>query len=260
MKTSLGIVVPVFNEEQRLDFQYFSSIAALPNVKLVFIDDASKDGSFELIKNFSNNNSGVSCLSLRENVGKPNAIRLGWIYLQETFHCDYLGFLDADGAFCLDDVRNLTSKVLGVDKWIGSDGGLSSPQIPNAYWSSRIGLSGRQINRSRSRYILGRILATLIRIFYKGLPWDTQSGFKLFKNEDLFISSITPNFKCRWLFDIELLLRIRRVESSYMVWEEPLLKWRDVPGSKISHRGYFYIFKDLIYLLVFFKFERKTRE
>lgn len=256
MKTSIGIVVPVFNEDQRLDFEYFSRIAALQNVRLMFIDDASKDESLVLIKNFSNGKTNVSFQSLTENVGKANAIRLGWIYLKESFHCDYLGFLDADGAFSFEDVRNLTSRVLGIDEWIGSGQGQSSPEKPNAYWSSRIGLSGRHINRSRTRYILGRILATLIRLFYNGLPWDTQSGFKLFKNEDVFISSITPKFKCRWLFDIELLLRIRRIEGNYIVWEEPLLRWRDVPGSKISFKGYFYIFKDFIYLLTVFKFER----
>jgi dolichyl-phosphate beta-glucosyltransferase len=260
MTAFLGIVVPVYNEDQRLNFHYFSSIAALPNVSLVFVDDASTDSSLELIKAFSDGERNVSFLSLGENVGKANAIRSGWIHLQNSLSCDFLGFLDADGAFCLEDVRNLTNKVLGPQTDIRFVESMKGAEFPNAYWSSRIGLSGRHINRSRSRYILGRILANLIRVFHKGLPWDTQSGFKIFRNEEVFISSIQPHFKCRWLFDIELLLRMRRKESRYIVWEEPLFQWEDVPGSKVSLKGYLQIIKDFFYLLTRFKFEGNCYE
>jgi glycosyltransferase involved in cell wall biosynthesis len=258
MSKFIGIVVPVFNEEYRLDFDYFSKIAALPNIKLVFVDDASTDNSLALIRGFSERIENMTFLSLDENLGKANAVRFGLINLHRTFDCHFLGFLDADGAFSFEDVRGLSQKALGGAIGARLVDDMQDSNAINAYWSSRIGLSGRRINRSKVRFVLGRILANLISVFYRGLPWDTQSGFKLFKNEDIFISSIENDFKCKWLFDIELLLRLRKSDFGYMVWEEPLFTWRDVPGSKISFKGYLLIIKDFFYLLSMFRFERNS--
>jgi dolichyl-phosphate beta-glucosyltransferase len=258
MSKFIGIVVPVFNEEYRLDFDYFSKIASLPNVKLVFVDDASTDNSLALIRDFSDQSENMAFLSLGKNVGKANAVRFGLMNLHKTFDCDFLGFLDADGAFSFDDVKGLTKKALGGVINAGLVGAVNDSHTINAYWSSRIGLSGRRINRSKIRFVLGRILANLIGVFFKGLPWDTQSGFKLFKNDGVFISSIENAFRCKWLFDIELLLRLRRFDYGYTVWEEPLFTWRDVPGSKVSFKGYIQIVKDFFCLLSMFRFERNA--
>ena len=134
-------------------------------------------------------------------------------------------------------------------------------QLFDAFWSSRIRLSGRSITRSKVRYLFGRILATIIKIFFKDLPWDTQSGFKIFRNETRFNSSLENRFSCRWLFEIELLLRIKRSGGqSYNIWEEPVTTWRDISGSKVSLRGYFVILRDLIFLVLHFRNRRVQNE
>jgi dolichyl-phosphate beta-glucosyltransferase len=250
MKINIGIVVPVFNEQSRLDFSYFSKLGELSTVKFIFVDDGSTDGTESMIREFVNGTSNFSFIRLNENVGKANAIRAGWIHLNEIFDFSVLGFLDADGAFAAKDVAHLialSSSTFEADH--PQTPTLSTPLI-NAFWSSRINLSGRTIVRSSRRYLLGRIFASLIKVFFKGLPWDTQSGFKLFQNDSNFRSCFRLPFTSRWLFDIELLLRLRNSRSSqYIVWEEPVSKWHDVPGSKLTFSQYFTITSDLLKLI-----------
>jgi hypothetical protein len=165
-----------------------------------------------------------------------------------------LGFLDADGAFSFFDINELILKFNHRSDNPSLVGHRLPPGDFNAVWSSRIQLSGRKINRSPGRFLLGRILATVVRTTFSGLPWDTQSGFKLFNNSQLFRAAFQQEFKCRWLFDIELLLRIRaNFKTDYSIWEEPVSEWKDISGSKVGFRGYRIIIKDFFILFYNYK-------
>lgn len=255
MTSRIGIVVPVYNEAKRLSPEYFMSLVAVKDLDLLFVDDGSTDDSLHKLESLVSQSDAMMILSLPNNVGKANAIHRGWAHFENLHDYDFLGFIDADGAFNITDVEFLKTLALSSDD--------SFPMgIPNSvkmgfdsFWSSRINLSGRIICRSRQRYFLGRVLASLIKLFFKNLPWDTQSGFKLFRNEEVFRSAIQSRFRCRWLFDIELLLRLQRLcAGNYKVWEQPVSTWRDVPGSKVSWRGYFEILKDFFRLVHEFGF------
>ncbi len=69
--------------------------------------------------------------------------------------------------------------------------------------------------------------------------YDTQCGGKLFRNSELLKTSLQLPFLSRWVFDVELIGRLRIGTKSLPGYaladflEVPLDEWIDVGGSKI---------------------------
>jgi dolichyl-phosphate beta-glucosyltransferase len=69
--------------------------------------------------------------------------------------------------------------------------------------------------------------------------YDTQCGAKLFRATPALEAAVAEPFLSRWIFDVELLGRLMTgaagapALTEEQVVEEPLLSWRDVPGSKL---------------------------
>ena len=82
---------------------------------------------------------------------------------------------------------------------------------------------------------MGRIVSTYLCYKWPNSPYDTQSGFKIFINTEYFTKSIQEPFKTRWFFDIELLVRLKSFkQNELIIWEEPLMSWKEIANSKIS--------------------------
>jgi len=104
MKADFTAVVPVLNELESLP----ELISQLDDVfvkmkktyEIVFIDDGSSDGSLEFMKKIEKDEKNVRVFSFRRNMGKANALSLGF----EKSHGDYILTLDAD---LQDDPSNL---------------------------------------------------------------------------------------------------------------------------------------------------------
>lgn len=219
------IVVPCFNEAGRWDAAYWDAMLAVEGVQWVFVDDGSTDGTAALLAETATR-ANVSVHRLSVNAGKAEAVRQGMeAVLAEGDVVEAVGYMDADGAFNVSDVQD----ILRVFRERTAPAGDAT-----AVWSSRVALAGRDIKRSTSRHYIGRIVATLVSIGQTQIPYDTQSGLKLFvPTEDLAACLATP-FRTRWLFELELLSRWQGVTGARMrIWEEPLNFWHDVPGSKI---------------------------
>ena len=223
-KSNLIVIVPAFNEEERLSSgNVFNEILALPDISFCFVNDGSTDQTMTILSQFSKAN-GDLLVDLPENVGKAEAIRLGFQHVMSHSPPKYIGFLDADSAF---SGAAFESFVAGALERFLSDGELA------AVISSRVQLAGRNIERSTFRHYISRILITLIGFAVPNLPYDSQSGLKIFRNSSELRNAMSKPFKTRWFFDIELLIRTNWLASG-MVWEEPVLEWRDVAGSHLS--------------------------
>lgn len=215
------IVVPCFNEELRFSQDYWSEISNIQNVKLVFVNDGSTDGTLQLLQKIKK----AKIHNLNQNLGKAEAIRFGLNFElnEKSFDNTFIGYLDADQAFAVTDVTNLITKIQVLD------------ESYDAIWSARVALAGRNITRKNSRHIISRILITIIGGNYKDLPYDPQSGFKVFRVGNKLKKSFENSFSTRWFIDLEILARFK-IESGVRmkIWEEPVLSWKDVPGSKIK--------------------------
>jgi len=147
--------------------------------------------------------------------------------LDEALPGDTLAFIDADGAFERADIERL----LNLSRTKFTDGEW------DAVWSSRVALAGRDIHRSPRRHYLGRVAATILFGSQIDVPYDTQSGLKAFRYSTDLRAILQSPFETRWLFEIEMLLRFQIDHGHHLrVWEEPLMHWSEVPGSKVAGR------------------------
>ena len=230
---STVVVIPCSNEEKRWNENYWDSFKKVPNLQILFVDDGSTDKTLACISktlaNFrSSGNELGEILILKRNMGKANAIRLGLIEVLRKFPAvERIGFLDSDGAFDVRDISRIVSQ-----EW---------PLDINSIWASRVKLSGRSILRKNSRHWISRVIATGLGIIDSTLPYDTQCGFKLFRNSSSLREALHTPFRTKWFFDLELYSRC----PSLIIWEEPLNHWADIAGSKLSPKSTFSVIQEL---------------
>jgi hypothetical protein len=147
----------------------------------------------------------------------------------------WLGFLDSDGAFVTRDVENVIKKTSQINEY-------------DAIYTSRVKMAGRNIKRSTARHFIARLITTIFGLAWTDNPYDTQSGFKLYKYDDFNLMLKKP-LKTRWFFDRELSIRFVHYKNKYIkVWEEPVSSWIDIPGSKIDYRESARIILESIYI------------
>ena len=208
---------------------YWTDMTATVDANFIFVDDGSTDGTRALLSRMSEQPTATAVF-LPVNVGKGEAVRAGIRFALDNFPRHDVAFLDADGAFSVEDVRRF------VSLWNERAGALADV---DSLWSSRVALSGREILRTRRRHYLGRVIATIITAGMPLPPYDTQSGFKIFScNGGALRMCVAEPFSTRWFFDVELIQRWGDVSGgSIRIWEEPLTYWRDVDGSKIRLRS-----------------------
>ena len=120
MQPVLYIVVPCYNEQEVLPFSapmlkdelclLIHKKKVAENSRILFVDDGSKDKTWELILDFSQKDSHFCGISLSRNRGHQNALFAG---LMEVRHkCDIAISIDCDGQ---DDI---TAMELMVDRYL----------------------------------------------------------------------------------------------------------------------------------------------
>jgi dolichyl-phosphate beta-glucosyltransferase len=236
---SITLVVPLYNETTRWNREYWAEMLGLPNVNWLFVNDGSSDLTSQLIDEVCEKNAHVSAIHLASNMGKAEAVRLGMLSaLQSNVEPFGIGFIDGDGAFSPFDVSRLCTEFTIQN--------LTDKQ-KLSFWTARIALAGRRVRRSGLRHYLGRAIATFLSVGIKGCPYDTQSGFKIFYISDQLKEVLSTPFKTRWLFDVEILIRWKRLTQNELpIREEPLESWQDVSGSKITLKEVVRIIRELI--------------
>ena len=228
------IVVPCFNEAARFHANEFEEFGSEhPDVRFVFVDDGSTDGTLELLQDLATRcPDACGVLALPANVGKAEAVRAG---MNRAFSegAVYAGYWDADLATPLDEIPSF------VDE-------LDAHPALELLLGSRVKLLGRSIERLASRHYLGRVSATAISLALRLPVYDTQCGAKLFRATPESKALFGAPFRTRWIFDVEILARmldarrdpdLPRAEEA--IREMPLWQWRDVGGSKVKPIDFF---------------------
>jgi glycosyltransferase involved in cell wall biosynthesis len=230
------MVVPCFNEEKRIKLKYWNDLTDIPNVRWIFVNDGSTDGT----KNVLNKITNSTIIDINKNVGKAEAIRKGITetYKKNSGESFWVGYLDADSAFEIEDIRKVIELVY------------SKSSAYDSYWGSRVALAGRKITRNNLRHILSRILITIFGYKMRDLPYDPQTGFKIFNFNNQQMEIFEKRFETKWFVDLEILIRYQVLEKQIMkIWEEPVNTWKDVDGSNIRGFELITVVKDLIKIL-----------
>ncbi len=109
--TRLSVVLPVYNEEKNIRFQYEEIIKALGplgvSYEVLFIDDGSTDASASILKDIARKDRSVRLVVFRRNFGQTAAMAAG---------IDFAGgeiiiFMDSDLQNDPADIGNLLSKI-----------------------------------------------------------------------------------------------------------------------------------------------------
>lgn len=226
----LTIVVPCYNESRRLELAAFSRfLAETRATRLLFVDDGSTDETATLLHEFcSAHLKRANVLALERNCGKAEAVRRGMLSASAT-DVECVGFWDADLATPLEAALEFRDV-------------LERQQQVQIVWGTRLGLLGHQITRQPIRRLLGKIFSACSALAV-GLPiHDALCGAKLFRNTSLLRDIFGSPFDSRWIFDVEILARVRSLVESESIpsilFEQPLAQWREVGDSRLRGRDF----------------------
>ncbi len=210
----LSIVIPAFNEEERLRVSLPRVLEYLRGREMQYevlvVDDGSRDRTAEVARGYSN--TGVEALSLERNQGKGGAVRHGVL----ASRGQRVLITDADLSTPIEDLE-----VLEAELAMGSTG--------IAIGSRALDASQIQVHQPLYRELMGKSFNRLVGLLALRGIRDTQCGFKLLEGNtarELFAEVVTRGFS----FDVELLFLARR--RGFEI-REVAVRWKNHPDSKV---------------------------
>ncbi|WTF05821.1 glycosyltransferase family 2 protein [Streptomyces sp. NBC_01613] len=224
----LSVVIPAFNEEQRLGPTLDAVARYLGDDEgrwgeweIVVADDGSTDSTRDLVTD--RDDSRIQLIAGPRNRGKGNALRLGVAASRGR----RVLVTDADLASPIEGLEQL-DKALSE----GNTAAIGSRSVPGSTIADR---------QHPLRELLGRAGNLLIR--WMAVPGirDTQCGFKLFDGDrarEAFAASRING----WGIDVEVLRHFQRAD--WQVAEVPV-HWSHQPGSKVRSLDYVRVVTDL---------------
>ena len=220
------VIIPCYNEAQRLELEVFREfVGREERFDFCFVNDGSQDNTSEVLRRAVELEPGrVLLVDNADNRGKAEAVRSGMLYVSSLNRYNIVGYLDADLATPLEDLY-LLAEVMdrkpGVCMTMGA----------------RLKRLGANVQRKAYRHYLGRGFATLVSMLYQLPVYDSQCGAKLLKSE-LIPVGFSEEFRSSWLFDVELILRIREKYADYdrIIHEVPLNTWVEKGDSRIKFK------------------------
>ena len=224
-KNCVGVVIPCYNEEERLSGQDFKDFAHKNlGYHLCFVNDGSTDNTLQILEELRENyGDHISVYNCAKNGGKAEAVRQGMLHLAKDPQLDYIGFLDADLSTDFRDFDDLVNTLEGSTFKIVS--------------GSRMSRMGANITKESARKVISMTINLIIRTILR-MPFnDTQCGAKVM-DRDLVEEMFTKPFITKWLFDVEIFMRMRKhfgaEKAKSLICEQPLKRWIHADGSKLS--------------------------
>ncbi|PRP67006.1 glycosyltransferase [Nonlabens agnitus] len=219
----IAVIVPCYNEEKRLKVSAFKEfIKANGKYHFFFVDDGSTDETYQMLYDNFYEDSRSNIIKADFNLGKGEAIRFAISKIpHQSFH--YLAFIDADLEIPLDQLIELEKAFYSIPDTIA---GLSIRIEIGNKKSSLV----RRVGSSMIRKISSKLIGFSVPIR------DTQCGCKMFSVRILDV--FKEPFISSWLFDIEIILRIRNKydKEGQSIRQIPLRKLNSVDG-KINYKA-----------------------
>ena len=212
----LSIVVPCYNEEQRLPRTIEQVERYLDDknldYELILVDDGSTDGTRLIMDAAAERNQFVRLEALPQNRGKGRALAEGVASARGS----EILVTDADLSTPIEELEKLQAQLdQGAGVAIGS----------RALRASRV-----EVSQPVYRVLMGKVFNLLVQAVLLPGIWDTQCGFKLFRADvahDAFGRLTTDGFG----YDPEVLYRAKQL--GVKIAEVPVV-WRNSAPTKVS--------------------------
>lgn len=246
-KNCVGVVIPCYNEEDRLLSEEFESfVHSNLGYHLCFVNDGSTDNTLQVLNKLSKGKEDyISVYNCEKNGGKAEAVRLGMLHLAKNPDLDYIGFLDADLSTDFKDFDDLVKTIENSNYKIVS--------------GSRISRMGANITKESARQIISLTINFIIQKILGMNFKDTQCGAKIMVKE-VIDTTFQEKFITRWLFDVEIFMRMKKYykeDVKSLICEQPLKRWIHADGSKLSMKDSFKIIGQLAHIATHYRGAKK---
>lgn len=211
----VSVIIPVYNEVNTI-LEVLRRVMGQPNVtEIVIIDDCSRDGSGELLKQ-TPFPQGVKVLFHDKNRGKGAAIRTG----VQAATKEIIIIQDADLEYNPSDFPVVLRPIL--------DG------VADVVYGSRF--LGTHRSFMLHHYLGNRLLSMMTNVLYNNMLTDMETGYKAFRAPIIKSMKIRSN-----RFDFEPEITAKVLKRGYRIYEVPIYyAGRDyAEGKKITWRDGF---------------------
>ncbi len=215
-RTTLSIVIPAYNEENRIKQTIVALRSYLKSKKysyeIIVVDDGSSDGTLNMLKDSLSTDLRVITIT---KSGKGAAVKEG--ILSANDENEYVFFMDADLSTGTDEIGNFIDIFKNEPE---TDVIIGSRYLPE----------GAVIIQPPFRNLVGRTFS-LIKSKLLGINFfDSQCGFKAFRMQTakkIFAKSEIKGFS----FDVEILY-IALLNNIKV--KEASVNWRHKPGGHVN--------------------------
>jgi glycosyltransferase involved in cell wall biosynthesis len=224
----LSVVIPVFNEKNTVE-KLVEMVRAVEGIEkeIIIVDDASTDGSVDILKIIQNKYPDVKVIFKKVNKGKGDSLKVGF---QHTTG-DYVIIQDADLEY---DPKDYLKLLRSLDE-----------EKVDVIYGSRF--SGSYEKMSTLHYFGNKFLTMITNMLFGVMLTDMETCYKLMPGA--FVRKLTVE-SSRFEFEPEITAKI--LKAGLKIKEVPITyKGRNLgEGKKMSWRDGF----GAVYSLIKFRF------
>ncbi len=227
----LSVIVPAYNEEERIaktlnKISFF--LKAQPySYEILVVCDGSKDKTADVARDLKLSVPNLNIIDRKKNMGKGYTVKEGMLAAKGKVRL----FTDADNST---DISYFEKMRPFFEK--GHDIVISTRDPKDAKGA------GQDVSQPWHKRLMGNMGNLYIQIMAVPGIWDTQNGFKAFRDyaaEKIFnLTKIN-----RWAFDVEALALAKKF--NYKIGIIPI-HWIDDPRSHVKLSAYFKVLLDVL--------------
>lgn len=214
----VSLVIPIYNEAPHLE-SFLKTIDGLDigvPKELVFVDDCSKDSSFEIIQSYPFQSKAV-IFRQPQNQGKGAALRKGF----QLATGDIVGVQDADFEYSPDDIVRIIQPLLA--------------NKADICFGSRFKKNADQVHRT-FHYLINRILTILSNIASGLYLTDMETCYKFFRADIIKNIALESD---RFGFEPEITAKVARLRTRMMEVPISYFPRTYLEGKKITWKDGF---------------------
>lgn len=201
-KNGLGLVIPCYNDEEKLLSEEFETFAQ-NNIgyHLYFVNDGSTDNTLQLLYGIRyGNETNITVINLKNHLGKGNAIREGILSMTKNIELNYIGYADLlhfsnfnSIEDIVDDAEDLSPKIINETK--------VKPKF--------------KVFKLNNGKILFNMTSRLIRTLVLGIFMGDSTRSIIILERKIARKIFETEFTSRFSFDLELSIRIKNFYLKY---------------------------------------------